>query len=171
MCSYACSVHCSGVGEELERQNWEKLLGQGKEHFISEGKRKKEREKWCRGNHSLPPTSRPMTTHSLSNACLAKPSLFYHWGWQYKVWSHLPGQCSSAVLAASPPSLLATPSLFPRGGQSEKQRQPRNWASTAQHQPEHWCITNTATVTNLKWSITQAAVKKIISIPTRPSAL
>lgn len=114
MCSYAFSVHCSGVGEELERQNWEKFMGQGKEHYISEGKRKKKTNDVEAITPSLLPADQwPHTVWTMP--ALQNLPCFITGGGSINM-EHFPGQCSSAALAASPPSLLATPSLLPGEG-------------------------------------------------------
>lgn len=79
------------------------------------------------------------------------------------------GWSRSAVLALSPPSFLSTLSLLDDGGQSGKKRKPWHCTSTAQPWPKYWCVTNIILVSQPKYIIIQAAMKKMNSTPARPS--
>lgn len=50
-----------------------------------------------------------------------------------------------------------------------KKRKPWHCASTVQQQPKHLCVINASLATNPKHRTLQAAVKKVNSIPARPS--
>jgi len=76
-------------------------------------------------------------------------------------------QFGSAVLAMSPPKILATPSLLGGGGMLEKP--PWSCVSTAQQQPKHWCVTNALPATDTKHITMRAAIGKINAISAKPS--
>lgn len=74
----------------------------------------------------------------------------------------------SAVLLVPPLILLPTPGPLAMGARWEK-RKPWHCARTTQQQPQHSCVINIVLVTGRKDSIIQAAMKKINSLPSRPT--
>jgi len=70
----------------------------------------------------------------------------------------------------SPPA-SRPPSAYSLWGQGEKQRWPSCCTNTLQQQLKHWCVIGIVLVTNLKHSTIWAAMKKVNSIPARPSAI
>lgn len=108
---------------------------------------------WCPGNHSLPPTSRPVVIapplpSKPPSAPVVECDILW-WGI-----SQLGSLCPSQLFAQ-------------RRGKSRKKRQPWCCASTALHSPERSCVVNAVVVT--KHGTSQAARKKILSILARPS--
>lgn len=93
--------------------------------------------------------------------------LFICWIWHYMAWHtslvswvHLSGYIPSQP--------LAHPQCIHCRGTEEHWR-PWYYAHTVQQQLKHWCITSIILVATLKQSMVRAAVKRINSIPARPS--
>lgn len=79
------------------------------------------------------------------------------------------GQIGSTVPTVSSPTFLPTPSLLAVRGKNEEQKRCWCCATTVRQQPKHWCAVNTILVINLKRGIIQAAMRKVNTIPSRPS--
>ena len=134
---------------------------------------KRETNKWCKDNHSPPPTSRPpRPSQSLSNGYLGSTPCpaciqFYCWAWCHTAWE-IPlvswGELSQLWLL---PSLSPPTPGYSLRGQSEKQRKHWCCAGTVQQYLKHWCVISTVLVTNLKPSNIWAAMKEINFTPAR----
>lgn len=109
---------------------------------MKERQPKKSPNKWCKCNHSIPATSRPIFSQSPSNGYLPR--------------THFPSVCwgNDGCMACSillvnlgqlsqlwPPNFLLMPSPFPR--ENVGRRKPWDHTGTAEQQPEYWCATGT----------------------------
>lgn len=99
-------------------------------------------------------------------------SQFYFWAWCYMEMLYWPlassGQQSWLVCSFFGILLLAYPQPACYGG---RVRKIKLWhsSSTAQPETKHCCVTNTLLVMNPKHSTIWAIMKKVNSIPVRPS--
>ena len=136
--------------------------------------------------YSLLPTSKQMSSYFLgcrASTCIVvalenkhrkhkcpSPRLlsltFDCWAWHCMVWNNPLGQFGSAVLAMSPPNLPHTLILLAFVGWGSEQ-QP--WCCSSAAQPKYWCFINTFLDTNAKHITVWAAMRKVNSIPARPS--
>lgn len=80
------------------------------------------------------------------------------------------GQPRTVVLAVCPPHFLPACSLL-SAGVLRKKGKLWHYTSSAQEQPKRWCVINAGLVTNRKHSPIGATMKKVNSIPVRPSTV
>lgn len=162
-------------GEEIRTRKARKLIHRDKDSLTREGKREKQKRKWFIGNHSSPPISTPMPSRSLRNSCLGRwspPPIRYpgfiaeHDAMMYGMGCPF-AQSGPAVQAVSPPSSLATPGLL--AGVGTQREEPWHCASAIQQQPKHCRVVSAVLATSPKHSTMQAALRKVDSIPARPS--
>lgn len=134
-----------------------KLLGWDKGSLSEE--KEGRRNKSCKGNHHLPEV----------DLCPPSPSVFV--AEHDVVWLEYPfGQFWPTVLTASSASFL--PPLAYLLEQAEWGKiKPWCCASNAQQKPKYWCVISTVLATNPKQSTIWAAMKKVTSIPARPSTV
>lgn len=106
--------------------------------------------KWCKGNHSPPPTSigaQPVSKQQLF--WKSSPSCFIA---RYDITGN--GLSSWSIQTGCP-------------GCVTFQLRPWHCVSTAQQYLNHWCVSNTVLVTNLKHSTIWAARRKLPPVPGR----
>lgn len=106
-------------------------------------------------------TSRLMPIQSPSNGCFGKT-------WRYMVWNISlvsGGQLSPLCPLPAP----WPPPAYSLWGAEQEQRRPWRCTSTAQEQLKHCCVINTGLVADLQHSTVRAAVKKMNSLPAKPS--
>ena len=93
---------------------WDKNCLISKGEVDEESKQERKQNKWCKGNHSPPPTGRPRRSQFLSQRWLLQKPLLALFLAERDVWHGISlywGIC----LVVSLPNLLCTPDLFTAG--------------------------------------------------------